>query len=501
MLGGPYWFNDRVTRQQQGPVDRPQLNQAVAEGRLFPTDYVRVPAFAASTGGVTATSAGSFNARCSDLLDFDVIFDQTANDLVQKRLRSATTVLSGTNNCGKSLLLKVLRSQYANQAYLMGCNRFYHCDVIKSRDITVPPPPNPPLYVQQLLTNHRNDEANTIQLEHIFHRLTKGQRQILFRICGELLGTKVQMRKYDEDDELSSHYVEVAGENLRRGSTGTRLLLTLIGICLLDEFEVVLIDEPELGLSPKVQTAVGHYLCDMELRRQHFPHLKSVFLATHSNIFLNRSILADNFSVARSGHTISVKQVETMSDFHNLQFAMLGNRLELLYMPSVIVIVEGVTDFDYVKRLIQLSLPDRRVTVVKSEGDGDILKQLNRLNEIFGGLATSPYRDRIVLVFDKTTDVNITRLARSGVRQENVVQWEKNGIEYYYPVRILSSAFFCGDDVLDKLAFDGDKVSVNETSYSKKELCKLVVDDLRVDDILNSELREKLMDKIQQLVS
>lgn len=45
------------------------------------------------------------------------------------------------------------------------------------------------------------------------------------------------------------------GENLRYGSSGTRLLLTLLGILLDERFTTVLIDEPELGLSVRILIA------------------------------------------------------------------------------------------------------------------------------------------------------------------------------------------------------------------------------------------------------
>ncbi len=47
-------------------------------------------------------------------------------------------------------------------------------------------------------------------------------------------------------------YVDMDGQNLSVGSTGTRLLMTILGLCMDPAFESILIDEPELGLGPKI---------------------------------------------------------------------------------------------------------------------------------------------------------------------------------------------------------------------------------------------------------
>jgi hypothetical protein len=45
-------------------------------------------------------------------------------------------------------------------------------------------------------------------------------------------------------------YIDVAGQNLSVGSTGIRLLVTVLGLCMDEVFHTILIDEPELGLGP-----------------------------------------------------------------------------------------------------------------------------------------------------------------------------------------------------------------------------------------------------------
>jgi predicted ATPase len=116
-----------------------------------------------------------------------------------------------------------------------------------------------------------------------------------------LIGSTFDLKRRDEDNELSPRYVDMDGQNLSVGSTGTRLLMTLLGLCMDEQFDVMLVDEPELGLSPRVQGELSRFFADKERRDQYFPHLKGIFVATHSHIFLDRSNIGNNFTVSKAG--------------------------------------------------------------------------------------------------------------------------------------------------------------------------------------------------------
>jgi len=100
-----------------------------------------------------------------------------------------------------------------------------------------------------------NHEQNFLNLNRIMVNLNDEKRRGLFELCGELIGNTFTMKKLDENNDLSMRYIDMGGQNLSVGSTGTRLLMTMLGICMDERFNVILIDEPELGLSPKVQQA------------------------------------------------------------------------------------------------------------------------------------------------------------------------------------------------------------------------------------------------------
>jgi hypothetical protein len=289
---------------------------------------------------------------------------------------------------------------------------------------------------------------------------------------------------------FSPFYVDMDGENLRYGSSGTRLLLTLLGIMLNDRFSVLLIDEPEIGLNPGIQSVLAKFIYNDELRSEFCPHLNQIYIATHSHLFLDRNRFSNNFIIKKKGSLIKINQISSIGDFHQLQFNMLGNELESIFLPSAIVIVEGDSDVIFITKILQLHIPNRRLAVVRGGGDGEILKRLNFLKEAFGHLGSSPYYDRIFVILDEQHSVKLERITNQGVLEKNVTVWSMNGIEYFYPEKLLASVFCCSLDELKKIELENDPITFNGIIKSKKELSQIVTDDITDSYELNVELSD-----------
>ena len=113
---------------------------------------------------------------------------------------------------------------------------------------------------------------------------------------------------------------------------------------MLPEYSVVLIDEPEIGLSPRLQNVLATMLYDHHARNDLFPNTQQFIISTHSHVFIDRSEISNNFVLHRNGKSVSIKSMESMSALHNLQLNMLGNDLRTLFLPEAIVLVEGPSD-------------------------------------------------------------------------------------------------------------------------------------------------------------
>jgi hypothetical protein len=67
-----------------------------------------------------------------------------------------------------------------------------------------------------------------------------------------------------------------------------------------------------------------------------------------------------------------------------------------------VVIVEGETDVLYGVKAVGFHVPERKVTFVRAHGEDGVLQKSNYFKESFGDLASTRYRDRLFVVYDKT---------------------------------------------------------------------------------------------------
>jgi predicted ATPase len=428
-------------------------------------------------------------------------FSPTLEEFASLRSNRSITVLSGSNNSGKSLVLKSLKRAIGRSAYLMGANRFYHVYHFGSgiRD------PNQlenfeRQFEQNFDQEQYNHEQNHYDLNSVIQGFTTKQLKTLFELCGQLIGSTFVMKKIDEDRPLSSHYIDMDGQNLSVASTGTRLLMTMLGICMDEAFTSILIDEPELGLSPRVQQAVSSFFHDESQRMKYFPHLQQIYIATHSHLFLDRTNVSNNYIVSKEGPNIEMSQIDTVSGLHRLQFNLLGNSLEALFLPSAIVVVEGKTDCEYLERIVQLKFPSRRITVMGA--GGDVKKKVVGLREVFGELHRSPFKNRIFVVLDSIHQPGLAaELVARGIDSNNIIVWDRNGIEFVYPASLMRNVFVCGESSLGDLKIEGDLISLNGITKNKNALKNEILASLDSSTSLPSELETKLLEKLSVATS
>lgn len=420
-------------------------------------------------------------------------FDPDLPQFLASRQTSYYTTISGGNNSGKSVLLKNMKIHLGRRAYMVGPQRFYHVfELATQRWNNQDYDQWDSSFRQNFDQEEANTEHNFIDLGRIIGGLTDKKRQKLFDLCGSLIGSKFELKRRDEDNDLSPRYIDMDGQNLAVGSTGTRLLMTLLGLCMDEEFDFILIDEPELGLSPRLQGELARFFANKNRRDEFFPHLKGIFVTTHSHIFLDKANIQNNFRIEKSGKDVHIGQIQSISDLHDLQFNMLGNSLESLFLPSAFIVCEGKTDKPYIERLVQLRFPGRRVLVLESQGD--VKRVFWTLCQSLGDIYKSPFRSRTFVVLDSVHTVGTREsLIGMGIFPENVIVWDKNGIEYVYPPEIVAQIFGCGEADLSALSVSGDEISMNGVTRRKTALCAEVVATMNADTKNNQELEDKLL--------
>jgi predicted ATP-dependent endonuclease of OLD family len=426
---------------------------------------------------------------------------QFSNDaaLVLQRIRdSEYSVLIGRNNCGKSYLLKTLTQQWGQNASYLGPARYQNFNLLGYFT------PNRNRKHQkwnefQNLWNQQqqNIDNSPVNLQQAIAELSDDMRTRLKEIVKTLLGVDLEIRLTVDSNSMSQKYISCGGHNISYTSSGFRLITTLV-TCLLDtDYDTFLIDEPELGISPEAQGLLADFLFDRAHRAKYFPHIKTIVFATHSTIFLDRAHITNNYTVEKAGDIISVKAVETQAAFNRIHFFLLGNRFETLYLPSLIVLVEGKTDHAFITKVLTERYPSHQFSIINASSDSRMKEILNVARTLLTDIQRSPYRERIVAVLDAVHGAGLKQaLVSMGLPEDNVVVWSRNGGEYVYPAAALDAVFGSGGE----LTISDDLVSRNGLTYNKADLADRICAKTTAEVEMSQEFYERFLSLVQRLV-
>lgn len=440
------------------------------------------------------------NVAVSSLNQTNIRFYPSVSDLIHHRADKSTTVFSGPNNSGKTYLLKQSQFFMGKSAYLLLPSRYQHLGNLSHHPLTDKQASE--LHarrVQELLIKSRNTDDNVLNIQQILGSLSTSQQDRLLELVSELLDINISLQQIDPDARMSPWYLNFGGQDFALSSSGTRLLFMLLATCMIPVYEHILIDEPELGLSPKIQRVIADLFFDLDKRERWFPHIKRIWISTHSHIFLDKSDITNNFQVTKSSKKVSVEQVQDYSAFHQLQFGMLGNELASLSLPSLIMVVEGKSDHLFMQRLMALRYPEQRITIVMLNGSG-ANEAVNTLRQALGDIQSSPYRDRIVVVLDKNNSTKKRTLLNSGLHETNIIEWSQNGIEYYYPSNIIREIFGSTFENASEREVTDTHIKIANVRKPKVEVAQIVASRMNESSVFNDEFKGKLLNRLDELL-
>ena len=61
------------------------------------------------------------------------------------------------------------------------------------------------------------------------------------------------------------------------------------------------------------------------------------------------------------------------------------------------------------------------------------------------------------------------------VDESNIVVWNRNGIEYVYPVSIMADIFACSPERVNEMVIQDDSITLNGITKTKAELATEVI--------------------------
>lgn len=156
------------------------------------------------------------------------------------------------------------------------------------------------------------------------------------------------------------------------------------------------IDEAELHLHPTAQRNLKNVLHILS------QDTDQVFINTHSSVFVADNY--DNQSILKVEKSSGETSIDVTNDFEKpyIIFELLGGSPSDLLLPKNFLIVEGLSEFELLTRVIQRFYPDKpAIQIVKANGDIDqIERSINAIEKIFSPLDTSIYKNRIIIMLD-----------------------------------------------------------------------------------------------------
>lgn len=386
-------------------------------------------------------------------------------------------VIVGGNNSGKSTFLREVVKSVGTVAYRVDVNRTIltgegsqNKDYLRS--------------IEQYQRNYRNltDDNTDKSLQSLqdFFNLKDIDRTPIIDWYNQYFPNRIYEEREFPDNSASAMLLKVNGHSITKQGSGMRATLEIF-IRLFDpEIKVLCIDEPELGLEPYLQKYLYQALKDKANPE------KRILLATHSHHFLDTEEVGNNYVCQRDTEN-KIFLTEAV-DLKPIIFRLLGNTLSSFLLPERILILEGPSDTIFLIKTLNLLGKDI-YSIQNSRGIGNMSYAMNAITQFlrFNDAHLPVYVDKLHVIVDKPGKDILVREWRKIVPSpdDQICILPSNGVEYYYPERILQILFNTTDSrqqIVDEYLKSRDN-SYNGINFSKTELSKRVADNLLPEDI------------------
>ena len=195
------------------------------------------------------------------------------------------------------------------------------------------------------------------------------------------------------------------------------------------------IDEAELHLHPTAQRNLKNVLYELSESSD------QIFINTHSSVFV-----ADNFpnqKIFKAEKNDGKTEIESTDDFTKpyIVFELLGGSPSDLLLPRNFLIVEGLSEFEFLTRVIRRFYSDKpTLQILKANGDIDQAERtINAIEKAFTPLNSSIYQNKQVILIDQPSAQTLAGVADFLQRNPNLqannqfFQILVRDLEQYYP--------------------------------------------------------------------
>jgi predicted ATPase len=246
---------------------------------------------------------------------------------------------------------------------------------------------------------------------------------------------------------------------------------------------VLLIDEPELHLNPRLVSGLANFY------HEHLgkPLRNQLWLVTHSDTLIREAVGVENFRVfhlqssSESPCENQATEIKADEDIKRIIISLIG---ETAYLPEAkIVILEGGGDTEFDKRMVSVLFPQfsSKVNIIS----GDNKKRVRDLYEILDKvIRDADISAKIYAIND--SDINISNLSNKlNIIKSNCHTWDVYHIENY----LLEPHFII--KVLQELNCHAKNYTEDQIYEQLKKFAS---------DSIRFEVKEKLLNDINNLL-
>lgn len=371
--------------------------------------------------------------------------------------------------------------------------------------------PTPRRIIEQV-ENRNFGEVDSLEiLSAIKYYAERGERGLEYDDYKELIDevkfyfpdiTEVESDR-TEDLEPSLTYEEYGRRlDILYSGSGLKHFLDVLVKTTISGADVVLIDEPEMGLHPDLQRRFISYLHKLEEEKD-----VQIFLATHSQVLLN---YADTLNYYRVRNSSGDRNISSVPDdaIHTI-LRDLGLRPSDVFNQDMCLMVEGASEIVFfehiIRNLYEKEFEKVGIGILQYGGlaaDGIISGSIDVSNIVSAQEYTFWIRDRD----NSPNEIPAT----SSTKFQNALEaesldcyiWNKREIEYYYPESVLVAAQD-GDEDKEEAVVDileGDQTEKFKKAAKPDGVCVPKGSYLR--DLLNQHLtnRDQLDQEIRDIV-
>ncbi len=348
-------------------------------------------------------------------------------------------ILTGPNNSGKSAILQYLNihSELRNKADYISPRRFdlsNEVAIALNNDVEMTN-----LFNERKRVNPALAEFTAPDPIKELIALPDKDRELIIKWHNDFFG-KLSVERSNQNNEYSPPRITIDGRLATQQGSGSRAVLSVLCALLHPNREIVLIDEPEIGLEPYVQKRLAQLIREISRGDNGLPK-KRIYIATHSHLFLDKENILNNWIVKKGEDNISqLIQVKSNKELQDLTFHLLGNSPSDLYFPDNILIVEGASEEIFFKKIMLLR-EIKGIAIHIADGSGNTQTAINAIDQMLKTQAyISLYRNCLCVIVDQDVKEKYLTEWRNFLNDDNtrVRKLSQPGIEWYYPQSILA---------------------------------------------------------------